>query len=115
MRLVPGSPWLRGLALGCISVIVILSLIPGRWQERTSLPGPLEHFGAYLITAVIIGLAARRRHNPIFLVAGLSLVSAVLEILQYWSPGRDPQFVGFFGSVTGALVGGLLANRIRTD
>lgn len=80
-----------------------------------SLPGPLEHFGAYLVTAMIIGLAARRRHNPIYLVVGLSLFSAVLEILQYWSPGRDPQLVGFFGSAVGALFGGPLVNRVRSE
>ncbi len=42
-----GSKWLRIAGMACIVLIVVLSLIPGRWQERTGAPGPFEHFIAY--------------------------------------------------------------------
>ena len=53
-----GSRWMRGVGAFCILLIVILSLIPGAWQERTPLPGPLEHFIAYAGTAAILVFAA---------------------------------------------------------
>ena len=113
LRAAIGSGWLRAAAVVCVFLIAFLSLIPGRWQERTTLPGPLEHFGAYLITAMIVGIATRRRRNPLFIAVALTTVAAVLEVLQFWSPGRDPQFVGFGGSAAGAFTGALLANWIR--
>src|SRR5258708_35026561 len=93
-----GSPWLRAAAIGCLLLIVFLSLIPGGWQERTALPGPIEHFIAYCGTAVILNLGTRRRYRPTRFVIGLAALAATLEVLQHWSPGRDPEFIGFFGS-----------------
>jgi VanZ family protein len=101
--------------VACLFLIVFLSLIPGRWQERTALPGPVEHFIAYFLTATILGLATRRRYHPAYLTIGLAILAAVMEVLQHWSPGRDPEFIGFFGSSIGALAGALCAQWFRAD
>jgi VanZ family protein len=101
--------------LGCLALIAFLSLIPGQWQERTALPGPVEHFIAYLGAAAIIGLGNRLRYRPTYLIIGLSTLSAALEVLQHWSPGRDPQWVGFFASSAGGVVGALFAYWAHSD
>jgi VanZ family protein len=77
------------------------------------LPGPLEHFIAYFLTAMILGLATRRRHHPAFIIIELAVLAATMELLQHWSPGRDPEFIGFFGSSMGAFAGALCAYWIR--
>lgn len=108
-----GSSWLRVAGIVCVLLIVFLSLVPGGWQERTALPGPIEHFIAYCGTAIVLSLATRRRYPPTRFVAGLAALAASLEILQYWSPGRDPEFIGFFASAAGALVGSSCAYWMR--
>ena len=115
VRRATGAAWLRLAGLGCLALIAVLSLIPGQWQERTALPGPVEHFIAYLGAAAIIGLGARLRFQPTYLIVGLSALSAVLEVLQHWSPGRDPQWAGFLASSAGAVVGALFAYWARAE
>ena len=107
---------MRGGGVFCILLIVILSLIPGAWQERTPLPGPLEHFIAYAGTAAILVFAARR---PRFLtyfaiVVALAAFSGLMEELQHFSPGRDPQVIGFVASSLGALAGAVFGWLVRS-
>jgi VanZ family protein len=114
---IAGSRFLRGLGAFCVVLIVFLSLIPGSWQERTPLPGPVEHFIAYAGTAAIIVLAARRPRlfTYVLLVVTLAAFSALMEELQHFSPGRDPQVIGFAASSLGGLFGtvfGWLVRRI---
>jgi VanZ family protein len=112
---VVGSRWLRGFGVVCVLLIVFLSLIPGAWQERTPLPGPVEHFIAYAGTAAVAVLAARRLRWPawILLVVALSAFSALMEELQHFSPGRDPQVIGFVASSLGALAGAAFGWLVR--
>jgi len=112
-----GSRLLRVLGVVCIVLIVFLSLIPGAWQERTPLPGPVEHFIAYAGTAAILIFAARRPRAPTYvvIVVALAVFSALMEELQHFSPGRDPQVIGFVASSLGALAGagfGWLVRRV---
>jgi VanZ family protein len=110
-----GSRALRGLGAFCVVLIVFLSLIPGAWQERTPLPGPMEHVIAYAGTALIIVLAARRPRlfTYVLLVVTLSAFSALMEELQHFSPGRDPQVIGFAASSLGALLGTIFGWLVR--
>lgn len=112
---VVGSRFMRGLGAFCVVLIVFLSLIPGAWQARTPLPGPLEHFIAYAGTAAIIVLAERRPRllTYVLLVAALSAFSGLMEELQHFSPGRDPQVIGFAASSLGALFGTVLGWMMR--
>ena len=110
-----GNPWLRALGAFCVGLIVFLSLIPGSWQERTPLPGPVEHFIAYAGTATILLLAARRPRPDHYLLvlALLSAFSGLMEELQHFSPGRDPQIIGFVASSLGAQAGTMFAWGLR--
>jgi len=114
------STWLgRALIAACVILITILSLIPGRWQERTSLPGPVEHFIAYSGTGLILALVLPRRLLwPA--AAFLAVYSGLMEILQNFSPGRDPAVGDFIVSSAGAFFGAgvgrlLLRPRVRRD
>ena len=98
---------LRAAGIACLVLIVFLSLIPGNWQVRTGAPGPLEHFVAYLITALVIQVAFRPR--PVALVAALAILGGSMEILQHFSPGRDPQIIGFLASALGGAAGTYIA------
>jgi VanZ family protein len=99
------STWLgRALVAACVILITILSLIPGKWQERTSLPGPIEHFIAYSGTGLILALVLPRRLLwPA--AAMLAAYSGLMELLQNLSPGRDPDVRDFLVSSAGALFG----------
>ena len=112
---VVGSRPLRVLGAVCILLIVFLSLIPGAWQERTPLPGPVEHIIAYAGTAAIIVLSARRPRlfTYVLLVVTLAAFSALMEELQHFSPGRDPQVIGFAASSLGALFGTVFGWLVR--
>ena len=104
-----GSVWLRYAGALCLVIIAVLSLRPGHWQARTGLPGPLEHFIAYGITAAVITMGARSRRFPGTIIVTLMLFAGLLEVLQYWAPGRDPELIGFGGSSIGAATGALMA------
>jgi hypothetical protein len=96
---------LRVAGLICIAAIVVLSLLPGRWQAHTGAPGPLEHFVAYFLTAAIVGWDYRSRPRPLTAVIFFFALAGSMEILQHWAPGRDPAWVGFLASGSGAAVG----------
>ncbi|MBN8995710.1 MAG: VanZ family protein [Rhizobiales bacterium] len=94
----------RALIATCVILITALSLIPGSWQERTGLPGPVEHFIAYSGTGFILAVVLPRRllWPATALLAGYS---GVMEILQNFSPGRDPAVFDFIISSAGAFFG----------
>lgn len=100
--------WLRGrplVVLAAIAAIAFFSLIPGGWQERTGLPPPFEHVIAYCGTAVLMGLVRpgwRRAIWHVFFLVGLS---ACMEYLQNFSPGRDPRIADVMWSSSGAILG----------
>lgn len=104
--------WFRGRRLvpsAAVVLIVVLSLLPGAWQERTGLPPHLEHFIAYWGTAGLMGLVwpgGRRAIRHVILLAALS---ALMEYLQHFSPGRDPRFSDILWSSGGAVVGAGMA------
>lgn len=105
------------LIVACVILITVLSLLPGSWQERTSLPGPVEHFIAYSGTGFILALFLPRRLLWPAAVL-LAAYSGLMEILQNFSPGRDPAVRDFLVSSAGAFFGagiGWLAFHRRAD
>jgi VanZ family protein len=90
--------------LVCVILITVLSLLPGGWQARTALPGPVEHFIAYSGTGLILALVLPRRWLWPAAVA-LAAYSGLMEILQNFSPGRDPAVRDFLVSSAGAFLG----------
>jgi VanZ family protein len=108
------SPLGRAVIVVCVLLITVLSLLPGSWQERTRLPGPVEHFIAYSGTGLILALVLPRRWLwPAATM--LAAYSGIMEILQNFSPGRDPAIRDFLvssaGAFFGAAIGRLLFRR----
>ncbi len=103
-----GSIWMRGLAAVCLIMIALLSLWPGHWQQHVALPGVAHHFVAYCGTAIVLVFARRRSTPPVTIVLGLALLGGLMELLQFFSPGRDPQVAGFAASAVGGTFGAMV-------
>ncbi len=88
-----------------IAMIIILSVIPGEFRPDTGFSKIIEHAVAYLLVSAMLtvgGVLPR----PALLLAALS---ALLEMAQFWIPGRTPALADFFASSTGAFLGTELA------
>src|SRR6267378_1452240 len=108
----------RVLTWGCVILLAVLSLWPGKGlgflfvlpelnTMRTGLPGPLEHLVAYAGSAAIGMAGYGPSRGGVRVIGGFSVYAAVLEYLQHFSPGRHPSLVDFAASAFGALCGGL--------
>ncbi|GJD96537.1 hypothetical protein [Methylobacterium iners] len=104
---------LRLIGWLCVVVLVWLSWIPQEWEARTGLRGEIEHALAYCGTAAIFAFAyqwtSRWR-----MAAALGALAAVLEIGQFWAPGRTPGFASFAASSLGAAIGVMIGRAAIT-
>ena len=100
---------LRLLTWACVVILAVMSLTPGEKIDavRTNLPGQVEHIIAYAgATAIAMAGYGLGRH-PAQIIGWFWLYAGVLEFLQNFSPGRDPELIDFAASALGALCGGL--------
>lgn len=109
----PLSVLLRTAFIGCIIVLAILAWLPGTLIARTMLGGHSEHFVAYLVTAISMGLAFQRSPRLSVQCVLLIVYAAVLEMGQVYSPGRHASFQDFAYSVAGVVAGTLLFSMTR--
>ena len=94
------------LAAGfCLFLVVLLSVIPGDLQIRTGAPKDLEHFIAYLGVGAILAFARGPNRRAGLVVVFLVALSACLEIIQHWIPGRTPDIADWIASSLGAIAG----------
>jgi len=84
--------------------------LPGQWQERSGLPPPLEHVVAYFCAAGLLAWAWPGSRRILTQVAGLVVLSATMEFLQNFSPGRDPRLADVIWSSLGAISGAVAAS-----
>lgn len=101
---VVSSPWLAIVAGIALAGLAAVSLLPAdQSPPRTTLPGPVEHFLAYLAVSTLAALAFRR-HVRLWRLAVLIIgYAAVLEVAQGWSPGRSPDLIDFASGSAGAI------------
>jgi VanZ family protein len=92
----------RVSALGCIVALVVLSWLPRNMEQRTGLPGQLEHVMAYAGTGFFAAFGFSRTRQVLM---GLALLAAILEVGQLWIPGRTSQLIDFMASSAGAAFG----------
>lgn len=100
---------LRRLALlsgaGCILVIVVLSVIPLDPAKRTGAGGFAEHFVAYAVTGLLLGLGlGPARSRALAILAGLTAMGIALEIAQIFTPGRTAELKGAVSAALGAAL-----------
>jgi peptidoglycan/LPS O-acetylase OafA/YrhL len=112
---VAGAVWLRYAAAICLLMIAVLSLVPRDLGgvDDSAVHGPVQHFVAYLAAGLLAGLATRERRSAFAVILALAAFSCLMEVLQYWSPGRSPEVQGFVASSVGAAAGALVAYAIR--
>jgi len=87
-----------------VLAIGYLSLIPHTMEIRTPLPPGVEHFVGYAGTAGLLAIEYSTASLAI-IFGPLSAYSAILELLQHFSPGRHPDLAGALWSSAGAFVG----------
>jgi hypothetical protein len=97
------APWV------CIFAVAILSLVPGKARPHTGLPGQVEHFLAYFMTALLQGFRLRNLTYHGTLAIALCAYAGILETLQIWIPGRSAQLIDFAASSCGVLSGMILS------
>lgn len=101
---VVSSPWLAIVAGIALAGLAAASLLPAEQAPpRTTLPGPVEHFLAYLAVSALAALTFQR-HIRFWRLAGLIIgYAALLELAQTWSPGRSPGLIDFAAGSAGAI------------
>lgn len=100
---------LRVAGVAVLFLIVVLSIIPGKAQIRTSAPKELEHFVAYFIVASTLALGYRDRLFAPAVGVFLIVVAAALEQVQRLVPGRTATLADWEASSLGALLGAAFA------
>jgi VanZ family protein len=95
------------LAMGYIgfSMIVVLSLAPAASRPHSGYGGLYEHLLAYALVGAAFGMGYRTTRLQFLSGLALSSAAAVLELLQMFVPGRNPEMTGFLVSVLGVWLG----------
>ena len=118
-RLNVGETWLSGrwlnalrlAAWGCVGLLALLSLLPGREIARTSLGGHVEHALAYAGTALLARLGYPER-EPARGILALVLYAGLLEWLQRFAVGRSSAVEDWLASCLGVLIGIAVAHWV---
>ncbi|MGB5085400.1 MAG: VanZ family protein [Methylocystis silviterrae] len=101
------------LALGsCLVAIIVLSLVPGEVRPQTGAPGEFEHFIAYMGTGLFVAARYRSLRPRLALWAATAALSFVLEFMQKFVPGREPDIFDALASLSGLTLGVLLGGLI---
>lgn len=99
-----------------MTLIVVLSLLPGDERPHTGLPGKVEHMIAYAGAGLFAVLGYRLRwQRSVFWIA-LAALSFLLEYLQHLTPGRSPSVLdavaSSFGLTAGMTLGVILIAQL---
>ena len=91
------------------AMISLLSLAPATLRPHTGAGGGYEHWVAYALVGLAFGLGYETFRKRAMTGLALSTGSAVLELLQSFVPGRNPEVIGFLSSSFGSFAGVSLA------
>lgn len=100
-----------------VLALLVLSLLPGDIQApmRTGMPGALEHVAAYAAVAFCLRGGFTGRGSSVWIVASLTALAVLLELLQGLVPGRTPAVIdavaGFAGAWLGCKAGVIFSAR----
>lgn len=104
---------LRAAFIGCVAALPILAWMPAKAMTRAMVGGHAEHFIAYLGTAILMGLAYRKRPRLAVQCTLLITYAVFLEAGQIYSPDRQPSLEDIAFSSAGVVVGGLFLLMAR--
>ena len=103
---------LRACAGCSILVLAVLSWLPAHDMARSGiLLGAQEHFLAYMISGLLVA-AAMPRYRFVRVACFYIVLAAILELGQNFAPGRDAEAFTALVSMSGAVVGEIVARIV---
>lgn len=93
----------RLVSISSIVTVLVLSWVPGDSRPSTGASNLIEHFVAYVFTALatLVAFAPPRTIRSILI--GMILLAAIAEIGQNFVPGRQPKVIDFAAGSAGAV------------
>ena len=107
------SAWPKAAGALCVLIVFVASLLPENERITMGLPGKIEHFIAYGVTGLLLGLSAPSRNCAMLAAANLALMACLLEFLQQWSTGRHPRLSDAVVSALAGMLGVGLSAWLR--
>jgi VanZ family protein len=95
-----------------IAAITLLSIAPPSLRPTTFVPRKLEHLLIFGIAGLAFSLAYRA--NPLYQIIGMTALAGVLEVAQYWIPGRHARMSDFVINTIGVIIG-VIVGRLVYD
>src|SRR3954451_20641257 len=97
------TTFLRLLAWSLAAAVAFATLGPPDYRPHSSLGQNGEHALAFVLIGVAFGLAYTRNRSLTALI-GLAMIGLV-EILQFWAPGRHARLMDFVVDALAACAG----------
>lgn len=91
-----------GLLIAFLSLRTVIVLPPGQWDK-------LGHFLAYGLFAVLGFFVVNTRKSYQWLWLGIILYSGLMEVFQYYIPGRVSSIYDLGANSIGVVLGGIIA------
>jgi VanZ family protein len=99
--------FLRVIAWGLAAAVTFATLGPPRFRPHANLGQSGEHALAFVLVGLAFGLAYRQS-RPLTALAAVAM-TGVIEILQFWAPGRHARLSDFIVGASAACVGLVIA------
>lgn len=96
-----------------VALVAWQSLAPKGWAVGIGLPGTVQHFLAYLILGIVFAVSSRPAHRVMY-AACLAVLASGIELLQHFSPGREPSWLDAANGMAGVVIGISLAAACRS-
>ena len=85
--------------------IAILSLLPPKSIEKIGEHDKINHFIAYAVLSLNVGLVVKRLKTYLFCLPSLIGYGLLLEYLQGFVPGRQPSWLDALANACGVVIG----------
>lgn len=105
------------VAVVCVYMsVAVLSLLPGPYFPTFEAEyDKFEHMLAYAFLAFITVIALQRRFNSLAVCLSIVVFGGVLELGQFFVPGREVALGDFAANIFGAVIGTLLSWRFSAE
>ncbi|UEM03258.1 VanZ family protein [Skermanella rosea] len=110
---VPKTYLIRVAATSAAIVITAASLSPRSPAIGTGFGDKLDHLVAYSVLSLLVALGWSGRAAPGMIVGAAIGFGGLLELLQTFSPGRQPDWADVAVNSLGALIGLAVAVLVR--
>lgn len=106
-RLWPGDTrnWARPLFWLCLTIITVLSLVPGELRPHTGMHGRMDHAIAYAGTGIFMAIGYVSMRQRLAGIIGVAALSVLFEFLQLYVPGRSSNILDALASSAGLTAG----------